>query len=877
MHSLDVAAVGWELTASRPRLFQEMADRLGWRPEDFRDLWVFLLLLHDIGKFSEHFQAKAPDRWPELALGPVGTNPPRGSDPGHSAAGAALLFAPDRGRRPDLVRARFETWFPGWGDREEDGRRVLFAPILGHHGRPARISSKPLQDLFSPAAEAAALAFADASYALLRPPKLPEPSNAVLKRASWPLAGLSVLADWVGSNRDWFPYVRNGRSLQEYWTSVALPQARAALIEAGLAPSSPSRATGFRALTQLESAPSPAQAWAESVELPPGPLLVLVEDMTGGGKTEAALVLAHRLMAADRGAGIYFALPTMATANAMFDRIREAAPRLYAEGARPSLALAHGRADLHPAFRPPVVAGERTGEPEHGPPDDEDDSAVVAPAWLTSETRKALLADLGVGTVDQALLAVLPAKHQALRLAGLAEKVLVIDEAHAYDAYMGAELDRLVAFQAALGGSTIILSATLPKAAKARIAEAWRRAAKAGPVELAGDAYPGVTLLSVEAPPLEQALPPRSDLPRSLRITRLPCAEDAARRIAEAARAGAAVAWLRNTVDDVLAGAELLRGVGLDAQVFHARFAMGNRLAIEADVVQRFGREGTCDERRGHVLVGSQVLESSLDLDFDLMVSDLAPVDLLLQRAGRLWRHPWRARPVPGPELLVVSPDPEGEVGARWVRDAFPLAAPVYAHHLVLWRSASELFRRGCVRVPEDVRALVEAVYGPGLAEDAPEALAQASIAAVGRASAERAFAEQNLLRVEDGYGPDGRGWADEGDIATRLGKETATLRLARIEAGLIRPWCQDADPARAWAMSEVTVREVKLRGARDPSPGLAAAARAARAGWSRFDDDVILLPLRERADGGWTGELVGQDGQVLNAFYTVAEGLRIG
>ena len=131
---------------------------------------------------------------------------------------------------------------------------------------------------------------------------------------------------------------------------MAQPNARRALAAAGLAPSQPSSVTGFRALFEIVAAPSPVQAWAETVTLPTGPLFILIEDMTGGGKTEAALVLAHRLMADHRADGIYFALPTMATANAMFDRIRAAIHRLYAEGTRPSLTLAHGRADLHPAF-----------------------------------------------------------------------------------------------------------------------------------------------------------------------------------------------------------------------------------------------------------------------------------------------------------------------------------------------------------------------------------------------------------------------------------------------------------------------------------------------------------------------------------------------
>jgi CRISPR-associated endonuclease/helicase Cas3 len=257
------------------------------------------------------------------------------------------------------------------------------------------------------------------------------------------------------------------------------------------------------------------------------------------------------------------------------------------------------------------------------------------------------------------------------------------------------------------------------------------------------------------------------------------------------------------------------------------------------------------------VLVASQVVEQSLDLDMDLMISDLAPIDLLLQRAGRLWRHTWRTRPIAGPTLLVVSPDPDGDIGASWYRDAFPLGASVYDHHLVLWRTAREIFGRGALQVPEDVREVIEAVYGPDLENGAPEALLRGSNAAVGKANAERSYADQNLLKVEEGYAPGGQAWANEGDVATRLAEETCRLRLALPDGEGLRPWRPDRDPRIASALSEVTVREKKLKGAYAPSPAFAKAAEAARAGWGKFEDDVVLLPLEPAADGTWTGILV--------------------
>src|SRR5690606_12540976 len=143
---------------------------------------------------------------------------------------------------------------------------------------------------------------------------------------------------------------------------------------------------------------------------------------------------------------------------------------------------------------------------------------------------------------------------------------------------------------------------------------------------------------------LVEAKPPRADLRREISVTRIGDIETAVERIVSAARTGAAVAWIRNSVDDAIAAQDLLRDAGVDAGLFHARSAFGDRYAIEEDVVRRFGKQGGVEQRRGRVLVATQVVEQSLDLDFDLIVSDLAPIDLLLQRAGRLWRHPGRQR-----------------------------------------------------------------------------------------------------------------------------------------------------------------------------------------------------------------------------------------
>lgn len=861
-HGLDVAAAGRALILARPRPFREVASRVGWTIHELEAVWLHLLALHDLGKFSPLFQWRVPELYPPSIPKPdhriLGT-----PDPGHPKAGLLLLsewLGEERTAWPPLLR--------GWSPKAQ---HALLQPIFGHHGRPVPRDierDEPAAYLFGAAAQAA-LGFWNLVEDILPAPDLAPPRPSALAAVSWVLAGMSALADWIGSSQSWFPYVSAETETAAYWAK-ACRQAEAAVREAGLVPAEAAVRASFATLTGLSHRPTAAQDWADTVALPKGPILVLIEDVTGGGKTEAALVLAHRILASRHADGLYFALPTMATANAMFDRMSAIAPRLFRDGAGPSLTLAHGRAELHAGFR---AAASGFGPAADRDSDDDPDGATAAPAWLAGETRKALLADVGVGTIDQAVLAVLPNRYGTIRLAGLAGKVLIVDEAHSYDSYVGKELERLIAFHAAGGGSTIVLSATLPGETKGRIIEAWRKAVGTPTLRPSADAYPLATLASATGELTESRLAARADLCRTLAITRAPDTGAAMARIGAAVEAGACVAWIRNSVDDVIEGAAALRTTGLAAGLFHARFAMGDRLAIEGRVLRTFGRNSSGEDRRGQVLVASQVIEQSLDLDFDLVVTDLAPIDSILQRAGRLWRHTHRARPIVGPELVVVSPDPAGPVAADWMRAALPRASFVYQDHGILWRTARALSGRPRFRVPEDVRPAIEAVYAQADG-DIPTTLERIRNEALGRSGAERSIADQNLLVFADGYRPDGHGWQEEGRIATRLAEESRRIRLARPAGERLVPWCSHPDPRIAWALSEATAYERKLRGRHLPEPRWRKAAAAARDDWGRFDEDVILLPLEEGQDRMWRGVLSDEAGSSLSITYGTGLGL---
>ncbi|MEQ1712483.1 MAG: CRISPR-associated helicase Cas3', partial [Hyphomicrobium sp.] len=517
------------------------------------------------------------------------------------------------------------------------------------------------------------------------------------------------------------------------------------------------------------------------------------------------------------------------------------------DASRPSLVLAHGKRMLNDAFTDTIldIAQSADGYEEGG--------GTVCRAWIADDRRKVFLAEVGIGTVDQALLGVLPTRHQALRLWGLADRVLVIDEAHAYDAYMSRELETLLEFHAALGGSAIVLSATLPAMQRRNLEGAFARGLGVRLEPASEIGYPLLTQVSGDGR-FTQQLATRPDRTRSLQVRRIASFEAAVDHVAAMAAQGAAVAWIRNAVDDVLDAADALRQRRIEPVILHARFAMGDRLAIEQRVRETLGPDGTSSGRHGVVVVGSQILEQSLDYDVDAMVTDLAPVDLVVQRAGRLWRHPGRTvRPLAAPELCVLAPDPTVVETRDWYRQVSPRAAAVYGHHGLVWRSARELFERGAIATPDGVRDLVEAVYGIENYDDIPAALIRSCLDADGRRGAARSVAGANLLDVWDGYGGSSNIWSRDTVTPTRLGDPVTVFRLGRVENGTVVPWYPDANPARAWALSEASLSSRKATGV----PKLDAAGErriaAAKAGWPAWEQDMPLLVL-EHDDGGWRG-----------------------
>ena len=801
-HMLDVAAVA-----------ERLITPFGL-PDEHRDALVWLVALHDLGKIGAQFRGM-------ILQGTTQRN------------GAHWEVTEHHLRHHDSALLA-----PALGLHERH-RFALYAATAGHHGRPPKADRNQQLRM---AMDASSEAIADAGtaiaafHALWPAASLADLSREQVYALSWWLPGLVAAADWIGSNIAWFPGCSGDLPLTTY-LDRARAQAGHAVKEAGLA----TPAVSGRRL--FDFFPRPMQSACATIQLRDGPMLALIEDETGAGKTEAALILAQRMMAEGKGRGLFIALPTMATADAMFRRLADIVGRMFVEG--PSLTLAHGRADLSVDFRDLQGADRRNpDEPGCGP-------------WLAESRRRALLADVGVGTVDQALLAVLPTKHACLRLYGLSSKILIVDEVHELgDPYMAELLTALLRTHATLGGSAILLTATLPLALRARLVTAFEEGAGRETTPPGDLAYPALTVAGGAA---------CTDLPRltgprgAVTVQRLDGADAALDLLAERAAQGAACVWVRNAVDEAIGAVQALRDRGVQADLLHARFALADRKRHEGAALARFGKRGV--GREGRVLVATQVVESSLDLDFDVMVSDLAPMAALIQRAGRLWRHmdlrPAATRPLPAPILHVVSPDPATAADARWLQPVLGQGAHVYSLPLQ-WRTAEVLFRAGRIEAPADLRALIEAAHGDESA--VPDALFRAEIEAQGKAHAERAQGARNVVDFAAGFRAGAGGWEDT-EFPTRLGQPMRALVLARRQGGRLVPWAMGETEADSCQLSEVqaALRRLAALNLPDQSAPEIAAFTAGWPDWRRAgmtvcpvsEDGVICEGLQYDAEIG--------------------------
>ena len=781
-HMLDVAAVAERLLLREPPASLLRAAAAFDLPEGSASRIIAACVgLHDIGKSIAGFQAK----WPQGRV---------------ADEAAGLAFSPRllAANQHDLASA-YELrrlLQPHFGDLAP----ALAGAVAAHHGHffdSPQIASARRPD--EPAAWAEARAEIFSNYmATLLPDRTAAPLCAGTEPPGLPtlawLAGLTSVADWIGSNTDWFPLGERAASLVDHH-ALSLQLADAALDAIGWPPHQalqPGAAHTDELIARIVGQPGltarPLQTAADDLlQSADAPVLLIVEAPMGEGKTELALLAHLRLQARLGHRGLYLALPTQATGNAMFDRTLVFL-RAFGAGQRLDLQLAHGGALLDDRLIELRGIHGETGD------------SVRSSAWF-SQRKRPLLSPYGVGTIDQALFATLNVKHHFVRLWGLSNRVVVLDEVHAYDTYTGGLIEALLRWLTALGCSVVLMSATLPRRKRDALLQSWGASAAAAPelpyprlLMVCGDQVLGQTCASRQQAPIALA---------ALGEDLEGIAALAARLLAQ----GGCGAVVVNTVDRAQKLYLALQAMVAQPQqlmLFHARFPANERSAHEQAVLAVFGKHAA---RPSHaLLVATQVVEQSLDIDFDFLISDLAPVDLLLQRAGRLHRHERQRPPTHQQARLTVA----GLLPER-LPELKQTAWGVIYDPYILCRTWAFASRESEWRLPQDIDRLVQTVYGDDeLPENLDaEALAFIEVAAYGihraKLKTEALFALSAAVNAhaepQDAYV--GKPGSEEGSglgasNQTRLGDDSVTVLPVHVAADgwRLQPGDPPFDPA---------------------------------------------------------------------------------
>lgn len=801
-HSLDVAAMGKVVLEQNLFNTDAMIASLNCDKSEFIDFFSYLLALHDIGKFASAFQNLARFDTDEL----VNTNSAFGYAVKHDSLGFALWR-----HFEEKNHTQFEHCFEHYDNNHLD---ILMQVVTGHHGKPPIIDDKTgrVTNYFTDSDLQAAWQFIEDCRFLLpaTPPAIAfEPDlYEALQANTWLLAGITTIADWLGSDSDVFTYQQlqqPPQCLQQYFEQTAKPQARKMLKQIGYHQQVKINPyTCIKDLCSFIDEPTPLQTYSANVNISKGPQLFLLEDITGAGKTEAALILAQRLMSEGQGKGIYIALPTMATSNAMFKRMADVYLGLFTSDKKPSLALAHGARHLSDKFSEMVQLSAQKQDVHYS--QDEQSASAWCNYWYVDNRKKSLMADVGVGTVDQALLATLPSKHQSLRLLGLASKVLIIDEIHSYAAFESKLIENLIYFHASLGGSTILLSATMPYDLRRKMVNAYYNATGQGHGVIETDAsFPWVTHCSSQDLQ-EKSIDPRPAVARSVAVKYNTDEQALWELVEQSLKQGKSVVWIKNTVNDTIECfhqamqkfADIAQGITL----FHSRFCMSDRIKTEEKVLKIFGKKSTSEHRRGQLLISSPILDQSLDVDISVMITDIAPIDVLIQRLGRCCRHLRDAD-----EIIIENPtdktkDGRGkatlhlhgpaytkEPAKDWLAKDFAGTQAVYRDPSIIWRTAKILDELKAIEMPGKARKLIEAVYSPEQKLNVPQALERKNQEHEGAQQANQYMAQLNSLDFAKGYTECAatNQWSDETRIPTRLAEDGSDFILLIAQGDELR------------------------------------------------------------------------------------------
>ncbi|CAE6788024.1 CRISPR-associated helicase Cas3' [Nitrospira defluvii] len=834
LHMLDVAASAEAILLREPdSTRRRMGAILGLEWEEARPWLLLLIACHDLGKGCPGFQCK----WKNLSGLDSGRSP--NTDINHAFVSQIAL----------AEWLQQQHWPYDLSD--------LVADAVGcHHGE--RASPSMLNDLTGNRRAIGKPEWSDVRRGLIESLReVLKPTIAPTKgNLSGPdfmlLSGLTSFADWIGSNEEWFAFgtPHDCGDLNAWFESRSVC-AEHALNAIGWGSRTPlgKESKPFREVFGFSPRPL-QQAVAEALADLTAPAILLLEAPMGEGKTEAAFFAHLELQRKFGHRGLYVALPTKATGNAMFTRTLKFL-RDQGVNRRLDLQLVHGGALLNDTFQKLKVSGIW----------DEKEGQVRAGEWFTNKKR-ALLSEYGVGTVDQVLLPILPVRHNFVRLWGLANRVVVFDEIHAYDAYTGTLLIHLLRWLLALGSSVVLLSATLPPSIRRKLASVVSKTMSAQEVS-----YPRLTVFQQGESVFQkhfQADPARRQTVRLQAIA--PDLSDIRVALESHLTQGGMGLALLNTVQraqDVYrlfpAGEPLMReghrvgkrlSDGTEVFLFHARFPADRRQQREEQALKSFGRLGARSGRK--ILIATQVAEQSLDLDFDMIVTDLAPIDLVLQRAGRLWRHARTTRSVSEPMLLVaglLSDEPPSFGKPLWWGSVY--------HEDILLRTWSLLRGKQHLTLPDEIDVLVESVYEEKV--DVPESLKErldkALMGSDGKTIARTGQANQAIIGL-----PDDASWNDPARFVlydedepgihralmaqTRLGEDSIIAIPLLADDGFESKTTPDFAQSKEWFLRGVNltrmavVQRLKKMGVPE--------------GWKESPLLRSCFPLFLHADGRW-------------------------
>lgn len=865
LHALDATAAAlvlWDQVLSSG-LKRRIAVGLDTDEDHARALVAFWAGCHDIGKLVREFQEQVP-----LDLSAYPDDPHPGDKVGHSFVTHQWLV----------------TALSSLGYSDEDGYTAhLVSQLLGgHHG----VYPEPLDEYTTPR-------FQDGLWQEQRERSTrlvheaagsPEPPSRFKAAVAHLVCGLVILADWLVSQEHFLlnqlrtPPADGGRAALLAHFQVSAPRITTLVQEAGL------RRLTTNPASFAESFPefTPNGLQDSLARHLPGLCaeggLVLVTAPPGEGKTEAALHAADLLGNATGHDGRFLALPTMATADQMYGRLKKYAQHRSEVGS--PLTLLHSMAWLNPEYAPTDQELTRSDD--------------LAPTSWLMKAKRGLLASWSTGTIDQALMAVLPSRHNAVRMFGLAGKVVVVDEVHAVDPYMQILLERLLHWLGVYRVPVVLLSATLHHSVANSLVKAYVTGSKgkvkrSAPPFVEKIAYPGwlhvhpssgeVTANpepfgTTKRDPLKVDLVPiplkdkRPDREQALRdllsplVTESGCAAVICTTVAEAQQTRNLLASWFATLEDP---PELF--------LLHARFPQDQRTRITAELTRRLGKEGAGngDRPTRAVIVATQVIEQSLDLDLDLLITDLAPVSLLLQRAGRCWRHEhlgvvtrpaWASEP----RMAVLVPQEEqsrGHVPRSW-QYVYTPSLLMRTHTLLARRTGAH------VRIPEDIQELVDDLYDdPTLIEDVT-----ADIKRMGEELALRTHGRNAVIPTSrEVYGdlaPLTKADFEIGEhfLATRFGADSVRVLCCYRDAhGDL--WLDEALTRRLPAadsegrmsgedLRAVISRTIPLRADRNTQPPLAEANRVPKEWEKNFHLHDLVLLVHPVGDGTTGGAVLG-------------------